>query len=99
MERSIVVRIIFLESRNLQFLWDLIESVLANAEHLALWFVVTVWTCRTRWFLGYPNFKLRTTRSNQATGMNGSIGDWSVFCQVVCIAVRGDHVFMGQLFN
>ena len=41
-ERSVVVRFIFLESRNLQFLWDLIESVLANVEHLGHWFVVTV---------------------------------------------------------
>ena len=44
MERSVVIRIIFLESRNLQFLRDLRESVLANVEHLGRWFIVTVWT-------------------------------------------------------
>ena len=65
MERSVVVRIIFLESRNFQFLWDLIESVLANAEHLGLQVVVTVWTWRTRGFLCYPNFKLELTNQTK----------------------------------
>ena len=99
-EQSVVVRIIFLESRNLQFLWDLIESDLANMEHLGRWFVVTVWTWRT----GHAGFcVIRISSQNYQTkpktGMNGSFGDWSMFCQVICIAVHGDHVIMGPLFN
>ena len=34
----------FLGVMKSQFLWDLIESDLANAEHLGRWFIVTVWT-------------------------------------------------------